>query len=114
MNSFSQHIERIKSTKRSLDKLTADMADKNIASASIACMWESFFDILFNSEGLTISDLNTMSGVIQKLISSDNQLSENGLSQWQIAEKELALKNLSAIKLSAKNIKQVEEQLKLI
>lgn len=114
MNSFSQHIARIKSTKDNLDKLTADMADKNIASASIACMWESFFDILFNSEGLTISDLNTLSGVIQKLISSDNQLSENWTSQAQIAEQELALKKLRTMKLSAKNIKQIEEQLKLI
>lgn len=115
MGTFAQHIDRIKSTKASIDKLAAEISDKNIAAASLACLWESFFDILFNEEGITISDLNTLTGVIQKLISSDNQINEKSSTlQSVLSEHELAIERLRTMKLSAKNIKRLEEQLRLL
>lgn len=69
---FSGHLKRIKDAKNLADKATSETS--SIAEATIEAAWELLFDFFCRtpSENFELSDLNTLSGVIHKLVSSEN------------------------------------------
>lgn len=66
---FFAHVERIKRAKAHADKLAGEMP-LDAREASVALLWELVFDTLCNSPELSVSDFNTVAGIIQKLASA--------------------------------------------
>jgi hypothetical protein len=81
--------------------------------ASLACAWEIFFDTLQHQEEISLTDLNTISGIIQKLSSCHSQIStlesknrheSNGDETFAMPETQL----------SQEIIEMIEQQLQLL
>ncbi len=100
-NTLSAHIKKIRDAKTTAKKIASAFSD-SIPKASLAKAWEYVFDILCDrQDDLTISELNTIAGIIQKLSavkSGDSQEnSKNTLNE-----------------ISETSIKKIEEKLKLL
>jgi hypothetical protein len=98
MNDFQQHLRRISlAKKRAEEVLNVWSPSEDATAASLAFAWERIFDTLCNSDDVSIADLNTITGVMQKL--SAMKLDRSGM----------------AVKASPSDvIKQAEEQLRLL
>lgn len=97
---FFAHVERIKRAKAQADKL-ADETPLDAREASVALLWEFVFDTLCNSPELSVSDFNTVAGIIQKLASakvSGSQTQRGGADCG----------------LSEETLRRIESQLKLL
>ena len=97
---FFAHVERIKRAKAQADKL-ADETPLDAREASVALLWELVFDTLCNSPELSVSDFNTVAGIIQKLASakvSGSQTPRGGVECG----------------LSEETLRRIESQLKLL
>ncbi|MDR2436182.1 MAG: hypothetical protein LBD33_02640 [Puniceicoccales bacterium] len=70
MTDFQQHLKRISlAKKRAEEILNIWSPAEDAAIASVAFAWERIFDMLCSSDNISIADLNTITGVIQKLSS---------------------------------------------
>ncbi|MDR3273732.1 MAG: hypothetical protein LBS87_00135 [Puniceicoccales bacterium] len=68
MTDFQQHLKRISlAKKRAGEILNVWLPAEDATMASVAFAWERIFDTLCNSEDISIADLNTITGVMQKL-----------------------------------------------
>jgi len=109
-NNFSRHLRRIKLAKAAADNLLKE-ADSttplNAQRASLELLWELVFDHLCTNDSLTISDFNTLSGVVQKLAASGVQL-ENALDKTSARVKS------GGGGLSQETLDNIEKQLKLL
>lgn len=77
--SFNHFLENIRTAKYQADQLVElVMPGHEMAEASMAIIWESLFHHLCHikkdAEPLDASTLNTLAGILQKLMSSFNQL----------------------------------------
>lgn len=102
MTDFQEHIRRIKlARKRAAEILSIWSPSEDATIASLACAWERLFDTLCNDDEISISDLNTITGVIQKLSAIHDTIKQN--------------KDGSCHALSPEEIiRHAEEQLKLL
>ncbi|MDE6432082.1 MAG: hypothetical protein K2L13_01670 [Opitutales bacterium] len=101
MIKFQEHLERIKlSSKRASEILTVWSSIEEATMASVALAWEHLFDTLCNDENISLADLSTITGVIQKLSATSNSVKQgkndpyNALSPEEIikhAEEQLRL-----------------------
>ncbi len=98
---FSAHIERIKASKQAADDIATRVAPMDVAEASVALLWEIVFDYLCSLSEVSSSEINAMSGVVQKL-ASVSRAGVGGTSRGNggVIDKEL--------------IEKIEEQLKLL
>lgn len=104
MSDFQQHLNRIKlAKKRSAEILNVWSPSEDATAASLAFAWERIFDTLCTNEDISISDLNTITGVIQKLSATYNNIKQD---KSEHDEKD----TISPQEI----IKQAEEQLKLL
>lgn len=92
-SAFNMHLDRIRTAKRRADSyLEVWNPGHSAAEAALAVSWEALFDRLCTepSGELSLSDLNTLSGVIQKLTGSQNQIKtlELKVREQQIKEEE--------------------------
>ncbi|MDX8416193.1 hypothetical protein [Intestinicryptomonas porci] len=102
---FSAHLKRIKAAKKLADK--ASCGKSTIAEATIEAAWELLFDFFCRtpSENFELSDLNTLSGVIHKLVSS-----ENGAK----AKSSAASETKPAGEITEDVLRKIEKKLKLL
>lgn len=102
---FSEHLKRIKSAKKFADK--AACGKSTMAEATIEAAWELLFDFFCRtpSENFELSDLNTLSGVIHKLVSS-----ENGAKPKNSAQSEAK----PAGEITEEVLRKIEKKLKLL
>lgn len=105
-STFSEHLERIKSTKQQCDMLAIN-SPLDVRSASITLLWEIVFDTLCNHNELEISDFNTIAGIIQKLASSRVQ-------EIPSASAEQSQNTNSDFSISPEILAKIEQQLKLL
>ncbi len=96
---FSKHLEQIRRAKQRSDEICSDAEMLDTPSASIAAVWEIVFDRLCSTEVLETSELNTISGIIQKLSSAQTRQlvpsqDNNGLSEDTLRKIEAKLKLL--------------------
>ncbi len=104
MSDFQEHLKRIKlSRERAAEILKIWLSAEEAAVASLAFAWERLFDTLCNNEDISLSDLNTISGVIQKLSAVYNNIKQN-----KDDDKEESIISPEEV------IKRAEEQLKLL
>ena len=96
---FSKHLEQIRRAKERSDEICSSIEILDTQSASIAAIWEIIFDRLCSGDNLETSELNTISGIIQKLSSA--QLRQP--TSMQRCEG-----------LSSDTLKKIEAQLKLL
>jgi len=77
MANLTQQLKRIKTAKARADELTETLSPgHNAAQAVIAIAWEALFDHFcsVDSAGYEISELSTLSSVIQRLISANTAI----------------------------------------
>jgi hypothetical protein len=79
MNNLNQIIEKFKSVKARANVLVEMVAPGHeMAEASIAILWESFFSLLCDDSAredlLDVSQLNAVAGVFEKLMRGFSQL----------------------------------------
>jgi hypothetical protein len=68
MTDFQQHLKRISLAKKRAEEILSVWSPSDDATiASVAFAWERIFDTLCNSDDISVADLNTIAGVIQKL-----------------------------------------------
>ncbi|MDR1255775.1 MAG: hypothetical protein LBJ94_02530 [Puniceicoccales bacterium] len=68
MSNFQQHLKRIALAKRRAEEILNVWSPAEDATiASVAFAWERIFDTLCNDDDISIADLNTITGVMQKL-----------------------------------------------
>ena len=104
MNDFQQHLKRIELAKtRAGEILNVWSPDDDITVASLAFAWERIFDTLCSSDEISISDLNTITGVIQKLSAIYGSVKQ---------DKPVA--DTKSAALQKEIIRQAEEQLSLL
>lgn len=100
-NSLSTHIKKIRDAKITAKKIASVFSD-SIPKASLAKAWECVFDILCNGQDdLSISELNTIAGIIQKLSAVKNSDSQE-------------ISKNTHNEISEASIKKIEEKLKLL
>ncbi len=103
MSNFQKHLERIKlARERAEEVLNIWSPSEETSIASLAFAWERLFDTLCNDDEISVSDLNTITGVIQKLSAAYNSIKQN---------KDDKSENMLS---PAEIIQHVEEQLKLL
>ena len=97
---FSAHLKRIKAAKKLADKASC-------GKSTIEAAWELLFDFFCRtpSENFELSDLNTLSGVIHKLVSS-----ENGAKAKSSAASEIK----PAGEITEDVLRKIEKKLKLL
>lgn len=101
---FLAHLEKIKSAKRSADEVVGGVFPP-AAQASLAITWELVFDHLCAVENMSLSELNTLSGVIHKLSSAKIQLAQDDSSPQE---------NRSPEGIGDDALRKIEERLKLL
>jgi hypothetical protein len=83
--------------------------------ASLACAWEIFFDILQHQEEISLTDLNTISGVIQKLSSCHHQISSmESKNRGENLVNDDEILGIPSTQLSQEIIETIEQQLQLL
>jgi hypothetical protein len=98
MSDFQQHLKRIfLAKKRAEEILKVWSPAEDATAASLAFAWEHIFDALCNSGDVSMADLNTITGVMQKL--SAMKLDKPGVA---------------AKSTPGDVVKQAEEQLRLL
>ncbi len=105
---FCAHLEKIKSASAHTKKLIEkSLNEGKTAQASIAAAWELVFDFFCSqkSASFELSELNTLSGIIHKLVASDLAVRSGEL---KFSEKK------SKGGLSESGLKEIEEKLKLL
>jgi len=76
LKNFQDYLERLQSARiRTQSIRQCWTPSSETVQASLACAWELFFELLRQQEGLSLADLNTLSGIIQKLSACHSQLS---------------------------------------
>jgi len=126
---FIHHLSHLKKSKNEADKVLETLSPgHNAAEASIAICWELVFDHFCNDQAQTysISDLNTLSAVIHKLITSNTQIKtlehkiqdqHHKLEERDRVKEELRKQleqNSGERGLSAETLALIEEQLRLL
>lgn len=102
MTDFQNHLERIRlASKRAAEILSMLSVVEDVTSASVALAWEHLFDTLCNNGEVSLSDLSTIAGVMQKL---------HTICSAQKQGKEESSSTLSPEEI----IRYAEEQLKLL
>ncbi len=101
MVNFREHLDRIKlSSARASEILSMWSSVEETTMASVALAWEHLFDTLCNDDDISLADLSTITGVIQKLSATSNSVKQikegscNALSPEEIikyAEEQLNL-----------------------
>jgi hypothetical protein len=81
--------------------------------ASLACAWEIFFDLLQHQEEISLTDLNAISGIIQKLSSCHSQLSTLE-SKNRHDHNDDETSSTPPMQLSQEIIEAIEQQLQLL
>ncbi|MDR2721082.1 MAG: hypothetical protein LBB15_02225 [Puniceicoccales bacterium] len=70
MTDFQQHLRRISLAKKRAEEILNTWSPAEDATvASVAFAWERIFDTLCSGDDISIADLNTITGVMQKLSS---------------------------------------------
>jgi hypothetical protein len=68
MTDFQQHLKRISLAKKRAEEILKIWSPGEEATiASVAFAWERIFDTLCNDDDISVTDLNTITGVMQKL-----------------------------------------------
>lgn len=101
---FETHLEEIKeASAKSLSLIKENISAKQIPQATLSLAWEIVFDIFLKAKEreLEAGELNTLSGVLQKLVSAQNSVKS-------------ADENKSARGLSEDAIREIEAKLKLL
>ncbi|MDR0351765.1 MAG: hypothetical protein LBH49_03975 [Puniceicoccales bacterium] len=103
------HLDKIKYAKRNSGMILDSLAiSSSIASASLARIWQILFDLLCKSDEISVSDLNTLSGVIQKLFACHSNMCS--MEQSKHDEQNTDIKQ----SLPEDAIEAIEKQLKLL
>ncbi|MBO7521389.1 MAG: hypothetical protein J6T16_04020 [Opitutales bacterium] len=106
---FSSHLNRLKKAR----KLAGNAAKKSAAGATaaeeaIGAAWEFLFDFFCRTDAgeLELSDLNTISGVIHKLVSSESGAKANSKKDAENSAKKGGI--------TGEKLRQIEQKLKLL
>lgn len=105
MEKFSKHIEKIRIAKDIACEVTANIRRSGSnAESSINMAWQVLFDYFCRTEteDISLSELNTISGIIQKLVTSN---AKNSDSEGE---------RVASGALSEKTLREIERQLKLL
>ena len=106
---FASHLKRLKRARRLADK-ASKKSDKTstMAEATIEAAWELLFDLFYRTEPrkFGLADLNTLSGVIHKLVASECGAKANALKFEAQAPRESGV--------SAERLREIENRLKLL
>lgn len=105
---FGGHLEHIRKARGRASEIIQTHIDagKN-SQAAIALAWEVVFDFFLNvkNDAVELSELNTLAGVIQKLVSADAASKSGGAER---SEKK------GGSGLSEDGIREIERRLKLL
>ena len=104
---FAAHLKRLKRARRLADKASSDKSS-TMAEATIEAAWELLFDLFYRTEPrkFGLADLNTLSGVIHKLVASECGAKANALKFEPPAP--------SGSGVSAERLREIENRLKLL
>lgn len=129
---FEDHLQRIQTAKKQTDAILSTVAPGYAdAETVIRAAWESIFDQLCNKDTAPteLSQLNTLAGIIQKLMSSLSQIKTLEMKLHEHAMKEQTFKQkLESAKqtgeqsslnkeprgLTPEALKRIEEELNLL
>ncbi|MDR2377385.1 MAG: hypothetical protein LBD54_01370 [Puniceicoccales bacterium] len=110
---FQHTLERLRKTHLQTREILQCWAPSHeTVQASLACVWERFFDLL-QSEEISLADLNTASGILQKLSACHSQLSALEAKKHEESVGDEASENLSP-QLSPEILEAIERQLQLL
>ncbi|MDR3143741.1 MAG: hypothetical protein LBT57_02770 [Puniceicoccales bacterium] len=107
----SEHLRRAQLPIREILQRWA--SSHETVQASLACVWELFFDILQQQEEISLADLNTASGIIQKLSACHSQLAALEAKKHEDSVGDEASEHLSP-QLSPEILEAIERQLQLL
>ena len=106
---FSEHLKRLQKARSLADKAAKKSASgATAAEAAIGAAWEFLFDFFCRTpaEELELSDLNTLSGVIHKLVSSESGAKANAKKDAEISPQKGGI--------TSEKLRQIEQKLKLL
>lgn len=127
-NHFKKHLDRIRTAKQEADQMLELLSPgHNAAEAVLGIAWELLFDLVCQHDSIELSELNTLSAVIHKLISGNTQLKSLELKMREDTRKEIEFQNkkreiektLSEIQsknngITQDTLQKIESQLKLL
>ncbi|MDR1458428.1 MAG: hypothetical protein LBI37_02780 [Puniceicoccales bacterium] len=106
---FMVHFDKVKYEKYNSELMpeTATISS-SIAGASLVRIWQILFDLLCRSDEISVADLNTLSGIIQKLFVCHTNM--YSMKQLKCDEQNTDSKQ----SLSEDVIEDLEKQLRLL
>ncbi|MDR0728421.1 MAG: hypothetical protein LBF21_02335 [Puniceicoccales bacterium] len=111
---FQHTLERLRRAQLQTREILQCWAPSHEAvQASLACAWERFFELLQQPEELSLADLNTASGILQKLSACHSQLSALEAKKHEESTGDESLEP-SSPQLSPEILEAIERQLQLL
>ena len=109
LSEFSSHLKRLKKARRLADSAAKKSGGcATVAEVTIEAAWELLFDFFCRTPAceLELSDLNTLSGVIHKLVSSESGAKANAQKFGEFRAQSGGI--------TGEKLRQIEQKLKLL